>query len=71
MSVKQDGQELYSAVLALPSRYKTVVYLYYYEGYSTEEIASMLHKPVSTIRNQLSDARKKLQKRLEEETGVY
>ena len=70
MPVKQAGQELYNAVLALPSRYKTVVYLYYYEGYSTEEIASMLHKPVSTVRNQLSDARKKLQKRLEEETDV-
>ena len=71
MPVQQDGQALYNAVLALPSRCKTVIYLYYYEGFSTEEIASMLHKPVSTVRNQLCDARKILQKRLEEESDVH
>lgn len=70
MPEKQDTQALYSAILALPSRCKSVVYLYYYEGYSTEEIAAMLKKPVSTVRNQLSDARKILEKRLEKEAYV-
>lgn len=70
MPERQDTRALYDAVLALPARCKTVVYLYYYEGYSTEEIAAMLRKPVSTVRNQLSDARKLLEKRLEEEAYV-
>lgn len=65
-----DTRALFQAVLSLPARCKTVVYLYYYEGYSTEEIAGMLRKPVSTVRNQLSDARKLLEKRLEEEAYV-
>ena len=65
-----DTRALYQAVISLPARCKTVVYLYYYEGYSTEEIAAILRKPVSTVRNQLSDARKLLEKRLEEEAYV-
>lgn len=50
------------AILALPAKYKDVVYLHYYEGYLTAEIASMLHRPESTVRNQLSRARKMLKK---------
>ena len=40
-------------VLGLPDRYKTAVYLYYYEGYTGAEIAKLLKKPQSTIRNYL------------------
>lgn len=48
------------AVLALPLKYRVPVYLYYYEGYSGAEIAAMLHKPASTIRNHLQEARQNL-----------
>lgn len=51
-------------ILKLPNRYKTVIYLYYYEEYNTEEIAQILHIPSSTVRNQLSRARKLLKKKL-------
>ena len=51
---------VYAAIMELPSKYKTVVYLYYYEGYKTQEIAQMLHKPSSTIRNYLTEARRHL-----------
>lgn len=54
--------EVYMAILDLPCKYKTVVYLYYYEGYKTHEIAEMLHKPSSTIRNYLTEARRYLKK---------
>ena len=47
-------------MLALPVKYKEVVWLHYYEGYQTDEIAAMLHRPPSTVRNQLRDARLKL-----------
>ncbi|HEY8421406.1 MAG TPA: RNA polymerase sigma factor [Thermoclostridium sp.] len=47
-------------VMALPSKYKTAVYLYYYEGYSTVEIAEILKKDPSTIRGYLHNGRKLL-----------
>lgn len=50
------------AILMLPVKYKEVVYLYYYEGYTTAEIAKILHCPKSTIRNRLAKARKLLKK---------
>ena len=52
-----EGGDLLQAVLALPDKYKDCVYLHYYEGYSTDEIASMTDTPPSTVRNRLSDAR--------------
>ena len=56
--------ETLNAVLELPDRYKTAVYLYYYEGYSSVEIASILGKPRSTIRNHLHEARGLLREKL-------
>lgn len=49
-------------LLSLPPKYKEVVYLHYYEGYQTSEIAGMLHCSASTVRNQLSRARKLLKR---------
>lgn len=49
-------------VMKLPTKYKEVVYLYYYEGYNSTQISKILKKPESTIRNHLSEARKKLKK---------
>jgi len=54
-------------VMTLPERYKNAVYLYYYEGYTTEEIAKILKKPHSTVRNHLHEARKLLKGVLEYE----
>lgn len=58
------SHELLDAVCSLPQKYKAPVYLYYYEGYSGAEIASLLHKPASTIRNYLHEARKLLKNRV-------
>ena len=52
------------AVLALPPKYKDVVYLYYYEGYATGEIARMLNRNESTVRSHLSEARNILRETL-------
>lgn len=52
-------------VLALPSKIKTAVYLYYYEGYSTVEIAKILNKNQSTVRGYLHTGRKLLKMELE------
>jgi len=56
--------EVFGAVTELPEKYKTVVYLYYYEGYDGVEISKILGKPQSTIRNYLHEARSLLQKKL-------
>lgn len=56
--------ETFTVVMNLPNKYKTVVYLYYYEGYSSVEIAKTLGKPGSTIRNHLHEARKILKEKL-------
>jgi RNA polymerase sigma factor (sigma-70 family) len=52
-------------VMALPSKYKTAIYLYYYEGYTTEEIAEILNKSQSTIRGYLLKGRKLLKMEME------
>ena len=61
---RTEIDEVLEAVRSLPEKYKTVVYLRYYEGYSGEEIAEMLGRPGSTVRNQLRDARALLKEKL-------
>ena len=43
-----DHSDVLEAVLALPSKYKDVIYLYYYEEYSAEEIGQILRKNTNT-----------------------
>ena len=52
------------AVRALPMKYRTVVYLYYIEGYSAKEIAALLGVPQNTVLSQMSRARKMLKETL-------
>ena len=66
--VGNDGSEvdeIMELVMALPEKYKTAVYLYYYEGYNRREIAKLLAKPESTIRTYLQKAKQILKKELE------
>lgn len=64
----EGNAELLQAIFALPKDYKTVVYLYYYEGYSTAEIAQHLHCPEATVRSRMSRARARLRTILGGET---
>lgn len=66
LSPTEDGEKrlLLQAVLELPDSYKTVVYLYYYEGYSVAEIGKILGKPAGTVKTWLSRARKQLRETL-------
>lgn len=56
--------EVLTAILKLPADQKTVVYMYYYEGYSTADIAGFLRCPQATVRSRLSRARKALKQKL-------
>ena len=59
------ASEVLQAIVALPDDYKDCVYLHYYEGYKTDEIARMTDTKPSTVRNRLADARKMLKTALE------
>ena len=57
--------ETLAVIMNLPDKYKTVIYMYYYEGYSSPEIAKTLEKPQSTVLNHLHEAREILRNKLE------
>ena len=62
--IQQDNREVLEAVLSLPSRYRDVVYLYYYEEYTAPQISEILGKKVNTIYTLLNRAKKILREKL-------
>lgn len=62
--VREDHREVLEAVLALPEKYKDVIYLHYFEGYSAVEISGILRKNVNTIYTLLRRAKDLLRDRL-------
>lgn len=56
---------LREALKKLPPKYRDVVFLYYYEGYTTSQIASILKVSTSAITSRLQRAREMLKKYLE------
>lgn len=63
---KPDHSDVLEAVLSLPSKYKDVIYLYYYEEYSAEEISRILRKNKNTVYTLLNRGRQMLRSSLEE-----
>jgi len=59
--------ETLKIVMQLPERYKAVIYLHYYEGYTSQEIAGILKKPRSTVLYHLHMARKLMKEVLDDE----
>lgn len=64
--VKIDN-ELRDAVFRLPIKLRSVIVLYYIEGYSVEETAYMLKLPQGTVKSRLHKARKLLKTMLDDE----
>lgn len=60
----KESREVLEAVLSLPQNQRAAVHLFYYEGYSTEEIARILGQRPGTVRSHLSRAREALRRRL-------
>ena len=60
----RENERLDEAMDALPVKMRRVIHLFYYEDMSVDEIAEALNEKPSTIRSQLSRARKMLKKRL-------
>ena len=62
----EDLSFVWDAVRELPPSYREPIHLFYHEGCSTEEIASILQTRPSTIRSRLTRARAMLRDRLKE-----
>ena len=59
-----ESREVLEAVLELPGKYRDVVYLHYFEGYTAPEIAGLMKKNVNTVYSLLARAKKLLKERL-------
>ena len=55
------------AVLSLDEKYRLPIHLHYYEGYSLEEIAKILHVRPGTVGSWLTRGREKLKQTLKED----
>ena len=62
-SDRQD-RELWAVVGQLPPKYRAVVHLYYYEGYTQEEIAKILGITRTAVQTRMQRARQQLEKEL-------
>lgn len=65
-SEAEDLSFVWDAVKELPIKYREVIHLYYYEGYSTAQIAEILSKNEQTVRSLLSRGRSNLKAVLKE-----
>ncbi len=64
--VPEEHREVLEAVLSLPAKYKDIIYLHYYEGYTSAEIAKLMKKSDGTVRGYLAKGRDLLKERLGE-----
>ena len=60
LSAQDEYSDTLDAVLRLPQKYRTVIHMHYYMGYSVEEIAKILKSKPSTVKSWLHRARQKL-----------
>ena len=63
-AVPQTSSEVLETVLRLPKKYRQVVYLPYYEGYTAPEIGRILGKNVNSVYTLITRARQMLKQAL-------
>ena len=67
LSAAQDETKaVLSDVMRLPERFRVPIVLYYYLGFSTSEIAELMHVPAATVRTRLARGRSMLKFIIEE-----
>ena len=62
--IREESWEVLDAVIQLPAKYRDVIYLHYYEGYTAVEIASIFKKNENTIYTWLSRGKEQLKSSL-------
>lgn len=63
----EGSGDILREVMALAPKYRVVIYLHYYEGYTAREIGQILKIPASTVTTRLARGREKLRQALEED----
>ena len=63
---RDDLSFVWEAVKSLPVKYREVIHLFYYEGYSARDIAKILSRNESSVRSDLRRGRERLKKILKE-----
>lgn len=66
-SMTDAYNEVFETMMELPEMYRVILYLYYYEGYSLKEIASIIKVNASTVRSRFSKAKQLMKTYLEDE----
>ncbi len=66
-----ESQMLIEHIMALPPKYKIVIYLHFYEGYTIEEISRMYGKNSSTMRTWLQRGKAMLKEILMKEEELW
>jgi RNA polymerase sigma factor (sigma-70 family) len=57
---KYNNEEIKDTISSLPKVYREVVYLYYYDSLTSEEIANVLDVSVNTVKTRLRRAKQRL-----------
>lgn len=60
LDAEMESKRIWKLVGGLPEEYRTVVYLSYYQGYTHQEIASILDRPLGTVKTHMRAALKRL-----------
>lgn len=64
---EEQHYDLFQAVMKLDKKYSVLLMLFYYDGYSTKEISSMIGVPEKTVSTRLFRAKAKLKNYLKED----
>ena len=64
---KEHNTEIFHVLEKLPAKNKTVIVLYYLEGFSIEEISHMLRISASAVKMRLSRGREQMKEEMEKE----
>lgn len=64
---KPYGNVVWLALESLEPKYRILLYLYYYEGYSIRELIGILKRKESTLQTQLAAGRRKLKEELKKQ----
>ena len=62
--LKEEKDAISEAIFSLPLKQREAITYYYFEGYTTKEISSLLKVPESTIKSRLNKGRERLREQL-------
>ena len=63
--ISRENKEVLEAVRSLAPKYRNMIYMHYYEGYTAPQIGRILGKKVNTVYTLLARGRQQLKERLE------